>query len=307
MSTRIKANLLLLLVTMFWGSSYLSIKMGLTELQQFNLIALRFIIAFILAGVVFYHRIIHTDFRTVQYALLLGTILFLVFVSLTFGMKSTSASNAGFLVSLTVIFVPLLVAVFVRKIPEKRVLLGVTVALIGIGFLTLKQSFTISNGDFLCILCALFNATHIILTGKFTKKPGVDAISLGVIQLGFTGIWGLLFTLLFESPEMPSTTNAWISVLGLGVLCSAIAFVAQTTVQKYTTPTHTGLLFSLEPVFAAIFAFAFAGEVLTTKGYIGACLVLLGVIIAEVDFKKLITKKQHVDQQNHCKKSVPCE
>lgn len=289
MNTQLKANLMLFIVTIFWGSSYLFMKMSLVGIQEFNLIALRFGMAFILAGIVFHRRLIHADFKIIKYAFLLGSILFLVFASITFGIKSTTASNAGFLVSLTVIFVPLLLAIFLRKMPEKRILFGVLLVFTGISFLTLNHQLKISSGDFLCILGALFYALHIIVTGKLTKD--VDSITLGVLQLGFSGAWGLLFSLFLETPQIPSTTETWLSVLGLGVLCSAIGFVVQTTAQKYTTPTHTGLLFSLEPVFAALFAFAFAGEILTTRGYLGAFLVLLGVFTADIDIEKSIIKR----------------
>jgi len=289
MSTQLKANLMLLIVTIFWGSSYLFMKMGLVSIPEFNLIALRFGIAFLLAGIVFYRRLLKTDFKTIKYAFVLGTILVSVFASITYGVKTTSASNAGFLVSLTVIFVPLLLAVFFKKRPEKRIIFGVSLALTGIGFLTLNHQLKINIGDFLCILGALFYAIHIIVTAKLTKN--VDSITLGVLQLGFTGAWGLLFSIFLETPRLPSTTESWASILVLGVLCSAFGFVTQTIAQKYTTPTHTGLLFSFEPIFAAIFAFAFAGEILTIKGYIGASLVLLGVITAEIDFKKVSMKK----------------
>lgn len=294
MNTPCKANFMMLIITMFWGSSYLFMKMGLVDMQEFNLIALRFGIAFILAGIVFYRRLIHADYKTIKYAFLLGSILFLVFAAITFGVKSTSASNAGFLVSLTVIFVPLLLGIFLRKMPERRIFVGVLLALTGIGFLTLNNQFINNSGNFLCILGALFYAIHIIVTGKLTKD--VDSITLGVLQLGFTGMWGLLFSVFLETPQFPGTTEAWISVMGLGVLCSAIGFVVQTTAQKYTTPTHTGLLFSFEPVFAALFAFAFAGEILTTKEYLGAILVLLGVITAELNYQKKLTmiRKQYM-------------
>lgn len=281
MNTQFKANFMLLLVTVFWGSSYLFMKMGLVVVQEFNLIALRFGIAFLLSGLVFRRRLIHADYKTIKYAFLLGSILFSVFASVTFGVKSTSASNAGFLVSLTVIFVPLLIAILLRKMPEKKIILGVLLALTGIGFLTLKNQFTINSGDFLSILGALFYAIHIIVTGKLTKD--VDSITLGVLQLGFTAAWGLLFSIFLETPQLPSTTETWVSVLGLVV--SSIGFVVQTTAQKYTAPTHTGLLFSLEPVFAALFAFAFAGEILTAKGYLGAILILVGVLTVKIDFK----------------------
>jgi drug/metabolite transporter (DMT)-like permease len=279
---------MLFIVTIFWGSSYLFMKMGLVAIQEFNLITLRFGIAFILSGIVFYRHLIHADYKTIRSAFLLGSILFCVFASITFGVKSTSASNAGFLVSLTVIFVPLLLSLLLRKLPEKRVIFGVLLSLTGIGFLTIKNQFTINSGDFLCILGALVYAIHIIVTGKLTKD--VDSITLGVLQLGFAAAWGLLFSIGLESPQLPNTAEAWVSVLGLSILCSAIGFIVQTTAQKYTTPTHTGLLFSLEPVFAALFAFAFADEILTIKGYIGAGLVLLSVLTTQIDLKKVLKK-----------------
>lgn len=273
-----------MVVSMIWGSSYLFMKMSLVVMGEFILIALRFGIAFILSGFVFYRRLmVHTDYKTIKYACLLGTLLFSVFASITFGVKGTSASNAGFLVSLTVVFIPSFLAVMVRKMPEKRVVFGVGLALTGIGFLTLKNAFMINSGDLMCILGAVFYAAYIIVTGKLTKD--VDSITLGVLQLGFTGWWGLICSIFLETPQLPSTTSSWVSVLGLSVLCSAIGFVVQTAAQNHTTPTHAGLIFSLEPVFAAIFAFVFADEILTGKGYFGAILVLAGVLTAQLDMK----------------------
>ena len=288
-NTRFKADVMMLVVTMLWGSSYLFMKMGLQSTQEFNLIALRFGIAFILAGIVFYKRILHMDATTIKYGFLLGTILFLAISVVTIGVKFTSISNAGFLFSLTVVFVPLLLALFFRKKPESKVIYGVTFCIAGIALLTLNHGFTISSGDFLIILGALFYAIHIIVTDKLTKN--VDSITLGVLQLGVTGVWGLIFSFLFEKPHFPDTTHSWIAILALSILCSAIGFIGQTFAQKYTTPTHTGLIFSLEPVFAAIFAFIFVNEVLPAKGYVGAALVLIGVLTAKLEFKKLIIRK----------------
>ena len=288
--TQLKADFMMLIVTMFWGSSYLFMKMGLDSFQGFNLIALRFGIAFILAGAVFYKRLMHTDSKTIFYGFLLGSILFLIISVVTIGLKFTSISNAGFLFSLSVVFVPLLLAIFFRKKPEKKVVFGVGFSIAGIALLTLNNELKISSGDFLIILGALFYAIYIIVTDKLTKN--VDSITLGVLQLGFTGAWGLLFSLFFEKPHLPNTTESWVSILALSILCSAFGFIGQTAAQKYTTPTHTSLIFSLEPVFAALFAFIFVGEVLPAKGYFGAILVLIGVLTAKIDIKKLMLRKE---------------
>lgn len=290
-NTQLKADFTMLVVTLFWGSSYLFMKMGLESIQGFNLIALRFGIAFVLAGLVFYKRLMHIDFQTIKYGFLLGTILFSAISVVTIGVNSTSVSNAGFLFSLAVVFVPLILAIFFRQKTEKRVVIGVVFAIAGIALLTLNDGLSISSGDFLIILGALFYAIYIIVTDKLTKN--VDSISLGILQLGFTGAWGLLLSLFFENPHLPNTTESWISILALSIFCSAIGFIGQTAAQQYTTPTHTGLIFSLEPVFAALFAFIFVGEVLSEKGYLGAFLVLIGILTTKIDFKKVMMKKEY--------------
>ncbi|CAM5199744.1 Drug/metabolite transporter (DMT)-like permease OS=Ureibacillus acetophenoni OX=614649 GN=SAMN05877842_108166 PE=3 SV=1 [Ureibacillus acetophenoni] len=287
--TQLKANFMMLIVTMCWGSSYLFMKMGLDSLEGFNLIALRFGIAFILAGAIFYKRLIRVDMKTWLYGLILGSILFLVMSVVTIGLEFTSISNAGFLFSLSVVFVPVLVAILFRKKPEKKVVLGVCFSITGIALLTLDSDLKINSGDFLIILGAIFYAIQIIVTDKFTKN--VDSIALGILQLGFAGAWALLFSFIFEKPHLPGTAEAWVSIMALSILCSAIGFIGQAVAQKHTTPTHTGLIFSLEPVFAALFAFIFVAETLPAKGYLGAILILIGVLAAQFNFKKILMRK----------------
>lgn len=290
---QIKADIMMLIVTICWGSSYLFMKIGLDTIEGFTLIFLRFIIAFLFAGLVFYKRILRVNKQTVLYAAILGSVLFFAFAFLAVGIKTTTASNAGFLVSLAVVFVPVISGLYTRQKPDTHLVIGVLTAFIGIGLLTVSDSFQLSLGDLLCIVCALLYSFHIILTGKLTKE--VDSIALGVLQLGFCAAWGFLFSFLFEKPQLPHTTEAWIAVLALSIVCSALGFIIQTIAQQYTSPTHTGLIFSLEPIFSALFAFIFIGETLTTRGYIGASLVILGILFAEINFKKLIFKRHNPD------------
>lgn len=275
-----KSNLLLLFVTIIWGSSYLFMKMGLDTISEFNLIALRFGIAFLLAAMVFYRRLKQLNYITLKFSMLLGFILFLVFATITFGLKTTSASNTGFLVSLTVIFVPIIhVFVYKTKI-ERKIKISILGALVGIALLTIQSPFQIVLGDILCIMGAFFYALHITVVGVVTNK--VDPLNLGITQLGFAGLFGFIFSLLFETTALPKTVEAWFAISMLSILCSAIGFILQTVAQKYTTPTRTGLIFSMEPVFAALFGYLFLQEIMSGMNILGGVIVLFSIFFTTV-------------------------
>lgn len=290
----LKAELLLLVVTLFWGSSYIFMKMGLGTLGEFNLIALRFGLAFILAAALFHRRLRKVDFKTIKYGALLGFLLLGVFTCITFGLQTTTTSNAGFLVALTVVFVPFLDRFLFKKRIAPSQIFGSVLAIAGIGLLTLNETLTIRPGDLLCILSAVFYAIQIIFTGKAVKE--CDSLNIGILQLGFAGGFALVLSAMFETPSLPSSLPGWIAILALGILCSACGFILQPIAQKYTTPTRTGLIFALEPVFAALFGFWFAAENLSPQGYAGAVLVLLGIVaselLAKVPFSAAWTNKK---------------
>jgi drug/metabolite transporter (DMT)-like permease len=281
----LKADLMILFITICWGSSYLFMKMGLDTLGEFNLIALRFGLAFILAAAIFYPRLRQVNLRTIRYAMLLGSILFIMFTALTFGLKTTTTSNAGFLISLTVVFVPLIHTFLFKKKIEKKLIASILLALTGIALLTIQLPFTFKIGDLFCIAAALCYALHINVVSSAAQK--VDTLSLGILQLGFTGLYAFVMSLILETPVLPSSTNGWIAILVLSVVCSALGFILQTIAQKYTTATRTGLVFSLEPVFAAMFGFWFAHEIMNSVQYFGAALVFLSVVLASVEVNTL--------------------
>jgi len=288
MTKQLKADLLLLMITVFWGASYILTKMGLLELQPYNLTALRFLVAFVIAAAFFYKGILKTDWETLKYALILSVILFLVFITMTFGLQYTSASNAGFLVSLSVVFIPIISAVFFKQRIEGKVIAGVSLAFVGIMLLTLNTQLKISGGDLLCIACAVLFALHVIITGIYTQK--VDSINLSVLQLGFVGFFSLIFSLGTETFRMPATGLSWFAILSLSILCTVVGYIVQTTAQQYTSATHTGLILSLEQVFSAIFAYLYLGEVLSARGYVGAVILLISVLVAELDITQLLRK-----------------
>lgn len=279
--TKARADLLLLIMTVFWGASYILTKVGLEFLQPYTLTALRFLIAFLVSAAFFPKQTMNSDRKTVQYALILALILFAVFVSMTFGLKYTSASNAGFLISLSVVLIPVISSLFLKQKIEKQVVWAVAIAPIGIALLTLDSTLSLGGGDFLCILCAMLFALHVVATGVFTQR--VNSIALGVWQLGFVGLLSIIFAAFSEDLAFPSTAVGWFVVLALSIICTAIGYIVQTTAQQYTSATHTGLILALEPVFSAIFAYIFLGEVLSFQGYVGAVILLGSVLLAEID------------------------
>lgn len=275
-----RADIQMLLATVIWGSSYLFMKSGLESMQELNLVAFRFTIAFIAAVVIFHRRLFRMDLRTLGAGAVMGTALFAAFVFITYGVQRTTTSQAGFLISLAVIFVPILTTIIHRRMPDTRLMLSIIVAVTGLGLLTLQHELSLHTGDILCIVAALIYAIYIMIAGKFTPKH--DPLTLGTVQLGVAAIWGIVATFLFESPRLPDSPESWAAILGLGVLCSGIGYILQTLAQRHASPTRTSLIFSLEPLFAAAFAFSFQGETLTLQGYTGAALMLVGVLITEI-------------------------
>lgn len=281
MSIQGKANILMVIVTMFWGLSYTFMVMGLESLEAYNVVALRCAIAFIIAGLIFYKKMIRVNLQTIKYAFIQGFLMFLLFALSLFGLQTTSASNAGFILSLTVVLVPIFSSIFDKKLPSRAVSFAIVMTMIGIVILTLKEGLHFQPGDILMAIAAVSYAVYLILNSKFTKS--VESISYGVYQLGFAGLFGAVLCLLIETPQVPTTTNGWIAILGLGIICSAFCFIAQAVVQQYTSPTHTGLIFSLEPIFAAMFAMIFLDEALTTQLLIGGIFILAGNLVAQLE------------------------
>ncbi len=296
MSKQIRADIILILVTLCWGVSYLLMDISLVELDPFTLNAFRFLGAFAIAALISYKKIRTVNRITLRYSLLVGFALVFVYIGATFGVKYTSLSNSGFLCALTVIFTPILGWIFLKKKPDKKLTFVVLLCFAGIALLTLGDDFSINmshlKGDLLCIMCAVAYAIDLLLTEKAVSHEEVDAYNLGVFQLGVTGILNLAMAFIIETPQLPESSAVWGSVIFLSVFCTGVAFVLQPVAQQYTTAAHVGVIFTLEPVFSAIVAFFFAGEVLSARAYTGAILMLASIFIMEIDFKALRKKKE---------------
>lgn len=286
MNKQSKADLLLVMVTAFWGTSYYLTDICLNDLPPMCLNAFRFLSAFLALGIIFHKNLRCMSRATMHYSLLVGLALTGTYVFYGYGVSRTSLSNAGFICALPVVVTPVMAFCVNRTRPSRKLLTCLTMCVAGLALLTLNEQLRPASGDIICLGVPVCYAVDLLLTEKAVQQSEVDALALGVCQLGVVGIITLILSLLLEQPHLPTTPVTWGAALFLGLVCSGIAFVIQSVQQQYTTASHVGLIFTLEPVFAAGVAYFLADEVLPTRSYVGMAFMLLSLVFMEVDFPK---------------------
>ncbi|MGB9679861.1 MAG: DMT family transporter [Thermoanaerobacteraceae bacterium] len=289
MSKQLRSDLVLVLVTIIWGSTFIIVKNAIEILPVYNFLFIRFSIAFFLLAIIFYKKLLNIDKRTLIISSAIGTMLFAGYAFQTMGLMYTSASKSGFITGFSVVLVPIFEAFFLKSKPSRAAVTGIVLAVIGLFLLTTNVNFSINFGDFLTLLCAFAFAMHIILIAKFASS--VDTFVIATLQIGVVAILSGIASFTFETPVIPTNFSVWGAIIITGVFATAFAYVAQNTMQAYTTATHTALIFSLEPVFSAVAAFLIAGEVMSLKAITGGIFMLLGIILAEIPQGKISPSK----------------
>ncbi|SHK84439.1 Permease of the drug/metabolite transporter (DMT) superfamily [Clostridium cavendishii DSM 21758] len=288
MTKKLKAELSLLFVAILWGSTFALTKNALETLAPFNFLAIRFTIAFLMCVIIFYKKVILIDKSTLKYGSILGIILFSSFVCQTYGIKLSTPAKAGFITGFSVVIVPIIVAILAKQLPDIKNIIGVFLALIGLTLLSLNSLSGVNIGDIITLIGAFGFAMQIIVVGKYTHK--VDSINLAIIQIGIVSILSIISTFVLETPTIPTGSSTWVAILVTSLLATCVSFVIQTTMQQYTSPSTTALIYTGEPVFGAIFAYLLAGEILTSTSILGCIAILLGMVISEVNFKSIFNK-----------------
>lgn len=293
MSKQLKADIALLLITIGWGSSFLLSKNALSDLETFNFLGVRFMIAFLVSLILFRKRFFSMDKKTLTLGVGMGIILYIHYALQTVGLNITTVSKSAFITGTNVVMVPIFSALLIKRLPDKSAILGVVFAFTGMALLTLNGGdLGLNIGDILTFLCAVVFALYIILVGKYTVE--VDSVIFAVVQIGVVSLLSWMTSFAIETPHLPTSSSSWLNIIFLAIACTSIAFIVQSVAQQHTSPTHTALIYSGEPVFAAFFAFAIAGEVLGVRGLLGAGLILSGMLVAELDISKLLNKKEEV-------------
>ena len=284
MKKQIIADILLLIVVIFWGYSFVAIKDALSYISPFNFLACRFIISFIILIVIFRKRLEKLNKETIIYGVIIGIFLFFAYAFQTIGLKYTTASNAGFITGFSVVLVPVFSVLFIKSKPSTESIIGVIFAFIGLYLLTYNKGYEINKGDILILFCAIAVAFHILTVGRYTVRS--DSILLTVVQIGVVTFLSLFSVIIFETPAFPKGPGVWEAILITAVFSTVGAYLVQNIAQRFTSPTHTALIFSGEPVFAGIFGYFILNERLSDWAIIGCILILSGMIISELKIFK---------------------
>jgi len=292
---QIIADLALVFVTLIWGATFVTVKEAIRHIEPYYFLAIRFGIATLIMLAVTNRRFYKITAPVLAKGFIIGIALFAGYAFQTFGLQYTTASNTGFITGLSVVIVPALITVATRKPPGSGPVIGIICATAGLGLLTINESLKFNFGDFLVLFCAFSYAVHILLVGRYS--PDNDSFILATVQIGTVA--GLSFAAALIKESVPTAasfnTQVWEAILITAVLATAVAFFLQTWTQKYTSPTHTAIIFTMEPVFAAIFAFLLAGESFSPRQGIGAVLILAGMLISELGRKESLEKQPASD------------
>jgi drug/metabolite transporter (DMT)-like permease len=270
----------LVVVTLVWGSTFVVVKGALAGAGPFEFIAMRFGIACV-ALLILGHRRLGTLGRTgLRAGLVIGVFLLLGYGFQTTGLQFTTASKAGFITGLSILIVPLFAFAVLRHKIGIGIIAGIALAAVGMYLLSFTGDVAFGVGDSLVFACAVAFAAHIVSISAYA--PHYDAIALSIVQTGFVAAAAAIVSIVAETPAHLPTTAAWFPALYTGLIGTAAVLGVQTTIQRFTTPSHAALIFSLEPVFAALFAYGLVGETLGVNGLIGGALILSGMVVAEI-------------------------
>ncbi|QQS35055.1 MAG: DMT family transporter [Ignavibacteriales bacterium] len=295
----------LVLTTVIWGATFTIIKTALEDVSPMVFISMRFALASLIL-IPFIPKVFKNISKpTLIGGLILGLLYFIGFTIQTVGLNYTSATKSGFITGTFVVLTPLFQVMIERKAPGRGTMLGVVLVFIGLILLSSKGDsiigiFTelgnnLNIGDVLTFICAIFFALYIVYLDIVSKK--FDYMPLVFIQVFLTAIGGFISIGLFaatgiEQIRFTMNDNLIFAIAYTAILATVVTTILQTRFQKTVTPTKAAVIFSLEPIFAAIIAFIVLNERISNFGFIG-CIFIFGGLLAS----ELIDKQKNENGQ----------
>jgi drug/metabolite transporter (DMT)-like permease len=263
-----------------WGSTFFLTKIVLESASPFVYIAIRFTIATILFGAMFFRRLRSISRDAIIKGTVLGIMLFVGFVLQAVGLKYTTASKSAFITGLLVVFTPIVQLLVEHRLPKLGNMLGVILVAIGLYWMTSPQGSSLNIGDGLTFICAVLFAVYIVYLDIYGKEH--DPVHLSFLQFLSTMVLSILCLPIMEQPYFRFSMNFTWVLLYLAIFPTIIALYVQAKYQRDTTPTRSAVIYSLEPPIAVAFAVLFGQERLSWVAMIGGALILSGLILSEL-------------------------
>lgn len=287
------ADFILLLIAFVWGATFVLVENAIAFLPPFLFNALRFTLAsvslFIVIFIFYRRQLMVIDWKLMIAGVILGVWLFSGYLFQTAGLLYTSSSKAGFITGLSVVLVPLFSFIIMKQKISINAALGIIVATAGLYLLTAGDVSGVNLGDMLVFFCAISFALQIVLTGKYA--PQFPALILAFVQISTVALLSCIgaafqneWNIVLDSPDILLENVVLWALLICALPATVFAFVAQTELQTYTTPTRVALIFATEPVFAGLTDGLWNQNWLSSLGVIGCLLILAGMILSELKF-----------------------
>lgn len=282
----IKADCLLLATAMIWGFAFVAQRVGMDYVGPFTFNAVRFALgslSLIPLILLLKKRQAEPQGRAnisfLKGGLLAGVALFAGASLQQAGLVYTTAGNAGFITGLYVVIVPIL-GLFWRQRPHAGTWIGAVLAAVGLYFLSVTDTFTISFGDLLILIGAFFWAGHVLLIGWLA--PQTDSLKLASAQFAICSLLSFIMAFIIEVITFEAIWQAAVPILYGGLGSVGIAYTLQVIAQRDAHPAHSAIILSLEGVFAAIGGWLLLNEILSGRGLFGCALMLAGMIFSEM-------------------------
>ncbi|OBU17242.1 hypothetical protein AYY19_10920 [Photobacterium aquimaris] len=279
-------EVLLLLVAAFWGTSYGMTKSALLFTGVFVFMAIRFLLTF---SILFFSTV--KDFRAGRnkdwkVSIPTGGILLAIFCCEIIGVSITSATNAAFLISLSVILTAFLELMVNKQRLSRQLLMLSLICVLGVYLLTYDGSLSLSlnTGDWLILTAALLRGLMVTTTKRFTENREITSLSLTALQSLVVGLGAVVLAFTYGQgltlDSIPNSMEFWLITLYLILFCTLFAFFVQNYAVRRTSPTKVSILMGSEPLFGAIFAVLWLGESLNVVQCIGGAAIVGSVLIA---------------------------
>ena len=285
-SQALRADFLMLITDMIWGTAFVAQRVGMDNIGPFLFTGLRFALgALALLPLLLYqgrHAARHEPF--LQRGLLLGGLAMGLALTLGInlqqvGLLFTSVTNSGFITGLYVIVVPLL-GLIIGNRTGLGTWLGAVLAVGGMALLSIGENFQVASGDWIQLAGAFVWGLHVLLVSFFVSRH--DAIRLAFLQFATCAVVSLMLAALFEETTLEAVWLAAPALLYGGLFAVAVGYTLQVVAQKHAIASHAAIILSLEAVFAAIAGALFLDESLSLRGYFGCALMFIGMLTAQL-------------------------